>query len=133
MPIVVDASVIIAVIANEPIKSALINLTRGEELFSPRSLPWEIVNAFSAMFKRKAIDPTLASAAVDEFLRIPIRYVDIDLQRSLELSHSLNVYAYDAYMIACAEQVGCRLVTLDRGLMNAALSAGVSVVEELGS
>ncbi len=37
--------------ANE---AALIAMTRGEELFAPRSLPWEIVNAFSAMFKRKA-------------------------------------------------------------------------------
>ena len=129
MPIVVDASVIIAVIANEPIKSALIALTRGEELFAPRSLPWEIVNAFSAMFKRKAIELPLASAAVDEFLRIPIRYVDIDLQRSLELSHSLNVYAYDAFMIACAEQLGCGLITLDRGLVNAARRAGIDAVE----
>ncbi len=133
MPIVVDASVIIAVIANEPIKSTLIALTRGEELFAPRSLPWEIVNAFSAMFKRKAIELPLASAAVDEFLRISIRFVDIDLQRSLELSHSLNVYAYDAYLIACAEQIGCRLVTLDRGLVHAARSAGVDVVEVPGS
>ena len=129
MPIVVDASVIIAVIANEPVKSTLIALTRGEELVSPHSLPWEIINAFSAMFKRKAIELPLASMAVDEFLRIPIRFVDIDLQRSLELSHSLKVYAYDAYMIACAEQVGCRLLTLDRGLLNAARIAGVDVVE----
>ena len=55
------------------------------------------------------------------------------MQRSLELSHSLNVYAYDAYMIACAEQVGCQLLTLDRGLMNAARRAGVDVVEVPGS
>ena len=129
MPIVVDASVIIAVVANEPIKSVLIALTRGEELFAPRSLPWEIVNAFSAMFKRKAIELPLASVALDEFLRISIRYVDVDLRQSLELSHSLKVYAYDAYMIACAQQIGGRLLSLDHGLVSAARIAGVAVVE----
>ena len=129
MPIVVDASVIIAVVANEPIKSVLIALTRGEELFAPRSLPWEIVNAFSAMFKRKAIELPLASVALDEFLRISIRYVDVDLRQSLELSHSLKVYAYDAYMIACAQQIGGRLLSLDNGLVSAARNAGVAVVE----
>ena len=129
MPLVVDASVIIAVIANEPIKPALIALTRGEELFAPRSLSWEIGNAFSAMFKRKAIELPQALAAIEEFSRIPIHYVDIELRRSLELSHSLNVYAYDAYLMACAEQLGCRLLTLDRGLVHAARRAGVDVVE----
>ncbi len=129
MPLVVDASVIIAVIANEPIKSALIALTRGEELFAPRSLPWEIGNAFSAMFKRKAIELPHALAAVEEFSRISITYVDIELRRSIELSHSLDVYAYDAYLVACAGQLGCRLLTLDRGLVHAARRAGVDVVE----
>ena len=129
MPLVIDASVVIAVIANESIKPVLIALTRGEELFAPRSLPWEIGNAFSAMFKRKAIELPQALTAIEEYLRIPIHYVDIELRRSLELSHSLNVYAYDAYLMACAEQLGCRLLTLDRGLVHAARRAGVDVVE----
>lgn len=72
MPLVVDASVLIAVIANEPIKPALITLTRGEELFAPRSLPWEISNVFSAMFKRRVIELPQALAAVKELSRIAI-------------------------------------------------------------
>jgi len=55
--------------------------------------------------------------------------VDVDLRQSLELSHSLKVYAYDAYMIACAQQIGGRLLSLDRGLVSAARIAGVAVVE----
>ena len=129
MPLVIDASVVIAVIANEPIKPALIALTRGEELFAPRSLPWEIGNAFSAMFKRKAIELPQALAAIEEFSRIAITYVDVELRRSIELSHSLNSYADDAYLVACTEQIGGRFLTLDRGLVDAARRAGVNVVE----
>ena len=129
MPLVVGAPVVIAVIANEPSKPALSALTRGEELFAPRSLPWEIRIAFSAMFKRKAIELPQALAADEEFSRIAITYVDIELRRSIELSHSLNVYADDAYLVACAEQLGGRLLTLDRGLVDAAGRAGFNVVE----
>ncbi len=52
MDIVLDTSVIIAVIANEPEKRVLIRLTKGAELIAPQSVHWEIGNAFSAMLKR---------------------------------------------------------------------------------
>jgi uncharacterized protein with PIN domain len=49
MNIVVDTSVIIAVITNEPHKPQLIDITREVDLLAPLSLHWEIGNAFSAM------------------------------------------------------------------------------------
>jgi len=55
MNLVVDTSVIIAVITNEEHKRQLINLSKGADLIAPPSLHWEIGNAFSAMFKRKRI------------------------------------------------------------------------------
>jgi predicted nucleic acid-binding protein len=128
-PIILDTSAVIAVVANEVHKPALIRLTRGAELLSPASLTAEIGNAFSAMFKRKRISLEEAQAAVDEFWRIPIRLVPIDITRSLELSHSLGIYAYDAYLIACGLQYRAPLLTLDRGLRDAARLAGVTVPE----
>src|SRR5437763_8514880 len=53
MDIVADTSAIIAVIANEPEKSALVAHTQGADLFAPLSIPWEVGNAFSAMLKRQ--------------------------------------------------------------------------------
>ena len=41
----------------------------------------------------------------------------------------LGIYAYDAYMIACATKYRCPLLTLDRGLMRAAEQSGVEVME----
>ena len=56
MKLIIDTSVIIAVLANEPIKKKLIKLTKGVELLAPTSVHWEIGNAFSAMLKRKRIE-----------------------------------------------------------------------------
>ena len=41
MDIVVDTSVIMAVITNEPEKDALIEVTRGVDLIAPPSVHWE--------------------------------------------------------------------------------------------
>ena len=55
MKIVIDTSVIIAVITNEPHRESLLQATLGAELLAPPSVHWEIGNAFSAMLKRNKI------------------------------------------------------------------------------
>lgn len=56
MEIVIDTSALLAVVAMEPERAELIRLTRGATLVAPSSVHWEIGNALSAMFKRKAIE-----------------------------------------------------------------------------
>lgn len=129
MELIVDTSVIIAVIANEPEKAALIAATQGFDLVAPLSLHWEIGNAFSAMMKRNRITLQEAETAIEIYRQIPLHFVDVSLKQSLELSHRLKIYAYDAYLITCALTQGCALLTLDGGLSYAAKAAGVTVVE----
>jgi len=127
--IVVDTSVLIAVIVNEAEKRALVAQTRGAELFAPRSLHWEIGNAFSAMFKRQRITVEQAKTAIEIYQKISLNLVDVDLAQALELAAQLNVYAYDAYVRACAIEQKCPLLTLDGGLMRAAKTLGIDVLE----
>jgi predicted nucleic acid-binding protein len=129
MELVVDTSVLIAVAANEPEKPQLLELTTGATLYAPPSLRWEVGNAFAAMMKRRRINIYTCNAAVQAIERIPIRIVDVSLGDSLDIANQLGIYAYDAYMIAAALQQGCPLLTLDRGLVQAARSKGVNVVE----
>jgi predicted nucleic acid-binding protein len=129
MKLVVDTSVIIAVIADEPEKPVLISKTQGFDLFAPRSLYWEIGNAFSAMLKRDRITLDQAKAAVAIYQQIPLNLVEIDLEQALELANRHKIYAYDAYIIACAVNQSCALLTLDGGLSYAAKAAGIDVVE----
>lgn len=52
MDIVIDTSALVAVIVAEPERNKLIEITKGNTLIGPGSIPWEIGNAFTAMFKK---------------------------------------------------------------------------------
>jgi predicted nucleic acid-binding protein len=129
MKIIIDTSAVIAVITNEIHKEKLILTTKGADLIAPSSLHWEIGNAFSAMFKRGRITLDQAKRAIEAYGEIPIQFSDIELSEALQLAEELNIYAYDAYVIGCASKHKAPLVTLDRGLIEAATRAGVKVRE----
>lgn len=127
--LVADTSTIIAVIANEPEKPLLIAKTQGYDLIAPRSIDWEIGNAFSAMIKRGRITLAQATAAIEIYEQISLTLIDVDLKEALKIVDKHKVYAYDAYMIVCALNRNCPLLTLDGGLAYAAKAAGVEVWE----
>ncbi|MFZ6030375.1 MAG: type II toxin-antitoxin system VapC family toxin [Chloroflexota bacterium] len=129
MDIVVDASVIIAVIADEPEKTAIIAETAQANIVAPHSVHWEIGNAFSAMYKRNRVTLAQILQAVQIYKTISIRYVDVDLEASLEIASQLNIYAYDAYLIQAARQYKLPLMTLDKNLAQYAREKGVKVVK----
>ena len=129
MLIVVDTSVILAVVLNEPTKTDLIRLTTGTELVAPASLHWEIGNALSAMLKRKRLTLTEAHQALIEYRKIPIRFLDIALDDAVTIAAQFAIYAYDAYFIVCARAQSIAIITLDNGLKVAARTAGLTVME----
>lgn len=55
--------------------------------------------------------------------------VEVSLADALTLADRLNIYADDAYMLACAQQQRCPLLSLDRGLLQAARSLGVEILQ----
>jgi predicted nucleic acid-binding protein len=129
MEVVVDTSVIIAVLVREPQRAGLIRATADAELIAPLSVHWEIGNAFSAMFKRRRITLRAARRALISYRQIPIRFADVELERTLEVAHDLGLYAYDAYVLVCALQHRCRVLSLDQGLLAAATNAGIKTME----
>jgi predicted nucleic acid-binding protein len=129
MNVVVDASVLIAVISGEAERDRLIKLTRGFDLIAPGSIYWEVGNAFSAMLKRKRANIDQVLMALEAFHNIPIRYVDIDLDSSLEIAARLGIYAYDAYLIECATRYKAPVLTLDKNLTECARQLDIGVVE----
>ena len=127
--IVIDTSAILAVIGEQPEKSSLVRLSRGATLVAPASVHWEVGNALSAMFKRKAIGIKEALQLLEAYAEIPIRMVDVGLKQAVELSEKLNVYAYDAYVLACAVNQRAPLLTLDGGLRERAGELNLDVLE----
>ena len=116
MNLVVDTSIIISVITNESHKNKIIKKTIGKELIAPLSLHWEIANAFSAMFKRNKISLSDAKKALKFYQQIPLRLVEVDQYKSLEICAKHKIYAYDSYFIVCCKQFNCDFITLDKKL-----------------
>jgi predicted nucleic acid-binding protein len=129
MNIIVDASVIIAVLVNEPQKNRIVKLTEGADLLAPSSIHWEIGNAFSAMLKRESISLQQALSALQAYQKIPIRFVDVELVESLKIVFQTHIYAYDAYLIRCSMLNKCPLITLDKTLSKLAKQMGIDTIE----
>jgi predicted nucleic acid-binding protein len=129
MEMVIDTSAILAVVGLEPERAELIRLTRGATLVAPSSVHWEVGNAMSAMFKRRAIELDDALRMVIAYAGIPIRLMDMLLPQAVELSHKLKIYAYDAYVIGCAINQRAPILSLDSVLNEKARSVNVEVIE----
>ena len=129
MDITIDTSALIAVISNEKNKKKIIDITVGATLNSPISVHWEIGNAFSAMFKRNSIELLEAEQALKVYKSIPIKFLDVPLERTLYITKKFKMYAYDAYLIQCAEQTSSPLLSLDKGLISVAKKMGIKTLE----
>ena len=129
MNITIDTSALIAVITNEPKKGRIVQLTVDTNLLAPLSVHWEIGNAFSAMIKRNRITALQAQSCIALYQQIPLKLVDINLAKTIDLVEQLKIYAYDAYLIQCALQTKTPLLTLDTGLIQAAKAVGITILE----
>ncbi|BBO72998.1 twitching motility protein PilT [Desulfosarcina widdelii] len=129
MDIVVDTSALIAVIVNEPERDRIIKLTLGKTLIGPGSIPWEVGNAFSAMFKRSRLSLDEAKKGLEIFESIPIRYIRTDFVNAITISKQTGMYAYDSYFLDCAIRHRAPLLTLDQKLMSAAQVLKINFLE----
>jgi len=129
MDIVIDTSALIAVIVDEPERTKIIELTYGKTLIGPGSIPWEIGNAFSAMFKRNRLSLAEAHKGLSIFGNIPLRYIKPDFVKALKISKQADIYAYDAYVLECSIKQRAPLLTLDKKLKAAAQELNVETLE----
>jgi len=127
--LVVDTSVLIAVLVSEPERDRIVELTAGADLIAPGSVHWEVGNALAAMLKRRRITAQQVMTVFEAYDQIPIRFVDLDLSAALEIAAEHDLYAHDAYVIHCASANHCALISLDKGLLHAAKKARVKALE----
>lgn len=66
--------------------------------------------------------------ALEAYAEIPIRFVEVHLSSSVELAADHGMYAYDAYLLTCAQQHRMPILTLDVALARVASTIGVNLV-----
>ena len=125
--IVVDASVVLAVILDRPEKAALVVETEGAILLAPGCLSWEIGNAFSVILKRKRMDFESVSKGLGIFEMIPIQEMEVALVDALALCDRHDICAYDAYYLQLAKRSSLPLLTLDRRMFEVAQRENIKV------
>ncbi len=129
--IVIDTSAVIAVILDEPERSALVGLTEDTELAAPGCILWEVANAFSAMFRRKCLNLKDALMAMNSFESIPIQLLEVKMDNVLKYCSRYNMYACDAFYLDCAKRQKAPLLTLDRRLREIAREENIRVLPEV--
>jgi predicted nucleic acid-binding protein len=129
MNLVADTSILLSVLTSEPERSQILDLTKDADLVAPASLHWEVGNALSALIKRGRLTAAQAKAVIKSYEQIPIRFVEVGLPEAIELAAAQNMYAYDAYLVVCARQQRCKLMSLDKAFLRVAESVGVDVLE----
>lgn len=128
MEIVADASVVLAVVLNEPSREWVIERTMECQLISPEVLPYEIGNALSAVAKRGRLDDNEALEALSFSRQIAVGLRSVSIGDALKLAIAQNLYAYDAYYIQCCIESSNPLISLDNRMCDAARGLGVQVV-----
>ena len=89
----------------------------------------EIGNAISAMFKRERITLVQALEMLNDFEQLSFETVDFDLRRAIQISHEYKIYAYDAYVLECANRLNLPLVTLDKLMQEKAKQLNIILIE----
>lgn len=120
---VVDASVALKWVLDEPGSAAASELLDGRGLFAPPLLAIEVANALWVVARRGQITGAEAEDALDLILRAPFQPLPSGLNlpiRALELARLLDHPVYDCVYLALAVALERPVITADRRFAAAA-------------
>jgi predicted nucleic acid-binding protein len=128
MEVIADASAIMTVIVKEPERDLVIQLTKGAVILSPDMVKYEIANGLTKMMKKKIIEKERMINAFEYFKKIPIRTIEIDVQKALEIAWIYKIYAYDACYLEAAVRLNLPLLTFDRSMAKVGRELGIRIL-----
>ena len=117
-PLVVDCSVLAAVLFDEPEREAAARAMAAKELFAPDLLNHEIVSV--ALKKTAAGYGKLAQQALTDLDALRLTRCRVDAGAQFELAERAGITGYDAAYLQLALELRAPLVTFDRKLGQAA-------------
>jgi predicted nucleic acid-binding protein len=128
MEMILDAGAIMAVIIKEPERESVIQLTKGAIIVSPNMVSYEIANGLTKMIKKKVIEKERMINAYKYFKKIPIKTIEIDIEKALEIAWEYKIYAYDACYLESAIRLRLPLLTFDGNMARIGKELGITVL-----
>ena len=108
-----DASAIMAIILNEPNRDKIIKLTKNALLLAPEVISFEVGNALINLYLKHKITEEGLIAAYKSYTSIPMRIIDVDVEKALKIACKYRIYAYDAYYLEIATRFNLPLISFD--------------------
>ena len=129
MEIVLDASAIIAVIADEPEGNKVIYLTQDAIIVCPDVISFEITNSLTKMIKKGIIkNKDKMNDLIKSFQKIPIKLIKNNLENVMEIAWNYKIYAYDAFYLETAKSLNLPILTFDKEMKNIGKDIGITIL-----
>lgn len=118
---VVDASIVAALVFNEPRAMDAAALVTEAELHAPALLGYEMANVALQKTRRTPSMGGAYAIALNRVFRMGIRFEDVPYEAVYTLATQTSLSAYDASYLYLARLLGAELVTFDQHLQAAAV------------
>lgn len=126
-PVVVDASVALKWVLDEPGSAVAEGLLEEDVLRAPDFLLVEVANVLWTKARRGSLGRSEAETAFDGVAAVPLVFTPTAelVTPARALAHAMDITVYDALYAALAQRFGCTLATSDRVLARAVAAAGL--------
>lgn len=118
--VVVDCSVVSAVLWAEPMANEALVRMAGCSLHAPDLLRHELANVARTK-ARNGVPPSVARAGLETFAELQLALRAIDMQLAFDIAQLWSLTAYDAAYLCLAAELRAPLLTFDRRLGEAAV------------
>ena len=65
---------------------------------------------------------------IKNFKLIPMKLIEIDLEKALQIAWQNNLYAYDAFYLEVAKRLRLPLITFDTGMAKIGKTLGLNIL-----
>ena len=113
---VADASVVAAMLFQEPQAQEAVALLKGAQLYEPTLLPYELASVARKKILRYPEQREALLEALELGLRMDIRWVEVDHSAVVALALDTGLTTCDAAYLSVARLVGGPLLTFDATL-----------------
>lgn len=121
---IIDSSALLAHLLHEPHNNTQITnainsfYDKNAKLIAPIILPFEVGNVLKSCVKSKRLRIIEANKLYKHFLKLPIKYLSLDLNSIFKLSLTTDLTYYDASYLALQDSTHAPLLTLDKKLLS---------------